>query len=294
MVSAPDSRDPAHGIVIGNTPYLEGDSADIIEQAVAAERAGWDGVFMGDHLVYGDWTDGPQSAFDPWITMAGIATRTDDLTLGTWVTTLPRRQPWQLARDLATLDRISDGRVMLGAGLGAEVLYTTFGHDWEPKRLGEKYDEALEVITGLWKGEAYSFEGDHFTVEEAVMRPTPVQEPRIPIVAGCWWPNKKPFHRGAEWEGIMPNWESLFGRGDHAGEPEVELRAMLEYYYEIAEDPGEIVLPVDPVGASAEYVEACEELGATWLLTTHANEIYPETESDEFSLIEQIRQGPPA
>lgn len=293
MTPEPNTRGPNHGVVLGNVPYLEGDSTAIVEHAIAAEDAGWDGVFMGDHLIYGEWTDQPQNAFDPWITLAAIATRTDDLTLGTWVTTLPRRHPWQLARNLATLDHLSDGRVMLGSGLGAEPLYTTFGQAWEPKRLGEKYDEALDVITGLWEGTPFSYDGDHFTVEETVMRPTPVQEPRIPIVTGCWWPNKKPFARGARWDGIMPNWPSLFGRDDGGGTPVADVRAMLEFYHGLTDDPGEIVLPVDPVGASTEYVETCKELGATWLLTTHADEIYPERETEGFSLEAQIRQGPP-
>jgi len=287
-----------HGVVIGNEPYLEGDTAAIVEHAVAAEEAGWDGVFMGDHLVSGEWTDQPQNVFDPWVTLAGIATRTDDLTLGTWVTTLPRRQPWQLARDLATLDHLSGGRVMLGAGLGAEPLYTTFGQSWEPKRLGERYDEALDVVTGLWEGDSFSYDGEHFTVDDAVMRPTPLQDPRIPIVMGCWWPNKKPFARGADYDGIMPNWPSLFGRegADGASSPEEEVREMLEFYHGITDAPGEILLPIDPVGGTADYVEACKELGATWFLTTHVDEIYSEDgerDASNFELRERIRRGPP-
>ena len=85
----------------------------------------------------------------------------------------------------------------------------------------------------------------------------------------------------------MPNWESLFGRGDHAGEPEVELRELLEYYHSITDDPGEIVLPIDPVGGSSRYVETALELGVTWFLTTH----YPEP--DGFDLRDRIEAGPP-
>lgn len=298
----PDSEEVNHGIVIGNVPYFDGDTPDIIEFAVAAEEAGWDGVFMGDHLGYGDSDGQPPAEYDPWITLAGIATRTDELTLGTWVTTLPRRQPWQVARNLATLDRLSNGRVLLGTGLGVEEFYTTFGQSWEPKQLGQKYDEALEVITGLWSGERFSYDGEHFTVDDAVMHPTPVQDPRIPILTGCWWPNKKPFARGAEYDGIMPNWPSLFGEGEYgtregSGEPTEEVREMMEFYHGITDEPGDIVLPIDPVGASSEYVETCTELGATWLLTTHADEIYAADESrrdtSAFSIEEQIRQGPP-
>lgn len=302
MSAQPSVGEVNHGIVIGNEPYMEGDSSSLVEHAVAAEAAGWDGVFMGDHLVNTEWADQPKAAFDPWMTLAGIATRTDDITLGTWVTTLPRRQPWQLARNLATLDHLSDGRVTLGAGLGGKSLYTTFGEPWEPKRLGQKYDEALDVITGLWTGEPFSYDGEHFTIDDAVMLPTPVQEPRIPIVMGCWWPNKKPFARGADYDGVMPNFPSLFGRGDHgtregSGTPAAEVREMMEFYHAVDDDPGEIVLPIDPVGGSQEYVETCKEMGATWLLTTHAEAIYSADETtrdtSEFSLEARIRRGPP-
>ncbi|MEF8813465.1 MAG: LLM class flavin-dependent oxidoreductase [Halovenus sp.] len=156
-------------------------------------RASFD---RADHLVYADWTEQPRAAFDPWITMAGIATRTDDVTPGTWVTTLPRRQPWQVARNLATLDHLSNGRVPLGAGLGAEPLYTTFGEPRGSTTLGEKYDEALDVITDLWSGEPFSYDGDHYTVDEATMLPTPCRNRASLVVMGCWWPNKKPFARG--------------------------------------------------------------------------------------------------
>lgn len=204
--------------------------------------------------------------------------------------------------DLATLDHLSDGRVMLGAGLGAEPLYTAFGESWEPKRLDQKYDEALDVITGLWRDEPFSYDGDHFTVDDAVVLPKPVQEPRIPIVLDGWWPNKKPFARAAEYDGIMPNWPSLFRRGDHAtrevsGTPGAEVREMMELYHTVADDTGEIVLPIDPVGASTQYVETCREVGATWLLTTHAGAIYSaeeaETDTSGFCLEGRIRQGPP-
>lgn len=300
--SQAQTQDVKHGIVIGNVPYLDGDSPDIVELGVAAEAAGWDGVFMGDHLVTDEFSGGPQSAFDPWISFAAIAARTDSVTLGTWVTTLPRRQPWQVARNLATLDQLSSGRVLLGSGLGAESLYTTFGQSWVPKELGRKYDEALDVITGLWEGNSFSYDGEFFDVEEAVMRPTPVQEPRIPIVAGCWWPNKKPFARGREYDGIMPNFQSMFGRGEYgtregSGNPSGEVREMLAFYHEISDDPGEIILPVDPVGGSQTYVDTCLEMGATWLLTTHADAIYADDKEErntaDFSLTSVVEAGPP-
>lgn len=289
-------EDLNHGLGLANFTAVA-DADTLVEYAVAAEDAGWDGVFLGDHLIdyrHESEPDEMWGLFDPWITLAGIATRTDTITLGTWITPVPRRQPWQLARDLATLDRLSDGRVILGAGLGTDLDYDRFGRSYDPARLGEQYDEALDVITGLWTGEPFSYDGDYYTIDEAVMRPTPVQQPRIPIVTGCWWPNKKPFQRGARWDGIMPAWPAMYGgegaHGEEAtGSPEEEAREMLEYYHGLDEDPGDVMLPIDFPDAPRDFLDTCAELGATWTVTTNYDQDY------NFGLsMDQIREGPPA
>jgi alkanesulfonate monooxygenase SsuD/methylene tetrahydromethanopterin reductase-like flavin-dependent oxidoreductase (luciferase family) len=278
---------PKHGLYLQNSTQYIGDLATpehLVEYAVAAEDAGWDGVFCADVLTT-DW-------IDPWITLSGIATRTDRIRLGTWVTPVPRRQPWQLARDLATLDQLSDGRVILGAGLGTEEDYTTFGEPWEPARNAARYDEALDVITGLWRGEPFTHHGDHFTVEDLAMQPTPVQEPRIPIVVGCWWPNKPPLHRGARWDGIMPYAASFIGQeGLHGepvtGTPEEAVRDIVAYYRDLADEPGEVVVPIDEAEMPPDFAETAAELGATWLLSTHLLD-----DDGHEQNLERIRAGP--
>lgn len=287
-----------YGLMLPASPALA-DTDSVVECAVAAEEAGWDGVFIGDHLIY-PWDEpDPEDmwgVFDPWIMFAGIATRTDHLRLGTWITPVPRRQPWQLARNLATLDHLSDGRVILGAGLGTEPDFTSFGRSFDKRRRGQQYDEALDVITGLWSGEPFSYDGEHYTIDEAMMLPTPVQEPRIPIVMGCWWPHKKPFQRAARWDGLMPYVPS-FGEeaGPHGleakGTPEEEVREMLEYYHGLTDEPGDIFLPLDPPGSSAEYVDVCTDLGVTWFYTNEL--ISAEYAGDLTGMMERIRQGPP-
>lgn len=280
---------PNHGLYLQNSPQYVGDLARpgrMVEYAVAAEEAGWDGVFVAD-VLSSEW-------LDPWITLAGVASRTERIRLGTWITPVPRRQPWQLARDLATLDRLSEGRVVLGAGLGTEEDYTAFGEPWEPGRIAERYDESLEVITGLWGDEPFSYDGEHFTVEEADLQPTPVQQPRIPILAGVWWPNKRPVHRGARWDGIMPYAPSFVGEeGLHGepvtGTPEEEVRDVVAYYREIADEPGEVVLPVDPPEAPPDFAETCADAGATWLLTTDLL-----ADEDHEENLEAVRSGPPS
>lgn len=302
MTSSNGSDAPRRGLILS----ARLDPSTSVEAAVAAEDAGWDGVFQIDHLV--DFTaTGPNDhgpLHDPWITWAGVASRTERITLGSYVTPIPRRQPWQLARDLATLDRLSDGRVVLGAGLGAPWDFEAFGEPYDQRTLAARYDEALEVIDGLWRGEPFTYRGDHYTVEEAVLRPTPVQEPRIPIVIGGWWPFTGPFERAARWDGIIPQWPSKFvGAGswvDEMGEHmrrvipdepdhETEVRELVTYYRDRCADPGEIILPVDVPSAPPRFAEFCAELGATWLLHD------PLLGSDDVEeMLDRIRCGPPA
>lgn len=289
-----------HGIVLPNWE-VEGDTERLVDYGVVAEDAGWDGVFLADHLAMGG-EDGHPDFPDPWITLSGIAARTDEIKLGSWVTPIPRRQPWQLARNLATLDRLSNGRVLLGTGLGRSFDYTTFGEPWEPKTLGAKYDEALDIITGLWTGEPFNYDGEHYTVNDAVLKPTPVQEPRIPIIIGGVWPNKKPFHRGSEWDGMMPHY-----RGDgvipaeginseqsddliipeRTDDPKAEVREMVEYYHGLSEESGELFLPADPPHASEDWIDFCKDIGITWL---YARNLDPENGMD--LNMEWVRNGP--
>lgn len=281
---------PKHGLYLQNCHVYIDDLAtpgNMVEYAVAAEEAGWDGVFLADGL----YPDFP--SIDPWTTHSGIATRTDSVTLGTWITPVARRHPWQLANDLATLDHLSDGRVLLGAGLGTEGNYTTFGEKWEPKRIARRYDEALEVITGLWSESPFSYDGEVFTVENAELPYGPVQEPRIPILLGGWWPNKKPFRRAAQWDGIMPAAPSFYGSEGEQGETptgpiEEEVADMVAYYRSQTDEPGEILLPIDVPEAPEDFAETCREHGATWLLTSDLLD----GESHEQNLA-RIREGPP-
>lgn len=300
-----DSTELNYGIALPNW-IVEGDAERLVEFAVAAEEAGWDGVLLADHLMYpplgpDETLDSPEyNDFpDPWLTAAGIATQTENIRLMSWITPIPRRQPWQLARNLATLDRLSNGRVMLGTGLGTPSDYTRFGQAWEPKRLGQMYDEALDVITGLWTGESFSYDGEFFSIDDAVLRPTPVQDPRIPIIVGGIWPNKKPFQRGARWDGMVPHYRgdgivpndgATFApsRDDELTHDE-EVRNMVEYYNAIADEPGDLFLPADPPDSGSDWISQCEQLGASWVYAR------PKRETGEWHLDEEyIREGPPS
>jgi len=120
-----------------------------VRAACAAQNAGWDGFFLWDHLAF-VW--GPPSG-DPWTTLAAVAAQTDGLTLGTAVTPLPRRRPQVVAQQVATLEQLNGGRVVLGVGLGGnEREFTDFGDDFDPRVRAKFLDEGLGVVRGLWPG----------------------------------------------------------------------------------------------------------------------------------------------
>ncbi|MDH5403068.1 MAG: LLM class flavin-dependent oxidoreductase [Candidatus Heimdallarchaeota archaeon] len=175
------------------------DPKQVIEFAILAEKSGWDGVFLPDHLMHHDsipWLDAN-------IMMTAIVCNTKNIKVGSWITPVVRRQPWQLAKELATLDILSNGRIILGAGIGAPPSdYTSFGIKYE--NMGEKLDEALEILDLCWKGETFDFEGKYYQLKDVRLLPKPIQKPRIPILIGGKWPGNKPFIRGAKWDGMMP------------------------------------------------------------------------------------------
>lgn len=300
-----DSARMNHGIFVPNYGSLANPEF-LVDIAVAAEAGGWDGLFLADHLT--DFAapaiDDHRPIADPWITLAGAASRTDHLRLGSYITPIARRQPWQLARNLATLDQLSGGRVILGAGLGTALDFEPYGREYETRRLGRQYDEALEVITGLWTGESFSFDGEFYTIKDAVLRPSPVQEPRIPILAGGWWPHKKPLQRGVRWDGIMPQWPSMLQHFpnvvvdnldpfyqdliDEQRSHEEEVREMLEYYHGLDGEPGEIVLRVELPSTPPDFADLCRELGVTWMLSRPV-----ESDATHDENLARVRDGPP-
>ncbi|MHA2042787.1 MAG: LLM class flavin-dependent oxidoreductase, partial [Candidatus Thorarchaeota archaeon] len=147
--------------------------------AKEAEECNWDGFFMWDHI-------NPETGFkkgvaDPWITLSAIAAVTERIRIGTTVTPLPRRRPQKVARETASLDVLSNGRLILGVGLGGPTDAEFEVEDTSARIRAEKLDESLDIITGLWSGEPFSFQGKHYKFDEVTFNPTPIQKPRIPI-----------------------------------------------------------------------------------------------------------------
>jgi alkanesulfonate monooxygenase SsuD/methylene tetrahydromethanopterin reductase-like flavin-dependent oxidoreductase (luciferase family) len=134
-----------------------------------------------------------------------MALSTRRIRFGTMVTPLARRRPWKVAREALSLDHLSNGRLILGIGLGDASIDTSFSHFGEEtdarKRAG-MLDEALEVLAGLFTAKSFSFEGKYYHLQEVSMLPPPVQQPRIPIWIGGIWLRQGPVQRALRYDGF--------------------------------------------------------------------------------------------
>ena len=178
------------------------DPGVLADLAVRAEEAGWDGVFLWDHVYYRV----PATAVtDPWIALAAMAVCTQRITIGPMVTPLARRRPHVVARQLVALDHLSGGRVVLGAGLGLDSSggeFSRFGEETDDRRRGDMLDEALELLTGLLSGAPVDHHGRYFTASDVRFRPRPVND-AIPIWVAARWPNRRPLRRAARYDGLF-------------------------------------------------------------------------------------------
>lgn len=176
----------------------------VAELAADAEAAGWDGVFVWDQLF---WRPPVRRVADPWITLAVIATATEKLRLGPMVTPLARRRPVKVAREAATLDRLSNGRLTLGVGLGSDRFageLSRTGEELDDRRRGRMLDESLAILAGAWSGEPVHHVGEHYTVDGIEFLPRSVQKPGIPVWAAGMPGNAKPIRRAAQLDGFFP------------------------------------------------------------------------------------------
>lgn len=173
--------------------------------ASEAEAAGWEGFFLYDHIGRDGYGMRPgDGVVDPWIALTAIASATERIRLGPLVTAVARRRPWKLAHEVTSLDHLSGGRVIFGAGLGGPSAFDAFGEDPNARVRAEKLDEGLEIMTALWRGEPLRHDGAHFHLDVEPFLPRPLQTPRVPIWVAGIWPNRPPFRRAARWDGAFP------------------------------------------------------------------------------------------
>jgi alkanesulfonate monooxygenase SsuD/methylene tetrahydromethanopterin reductase-like flavin-dependent oxidoreductase (luciferase family) len=178
-----------------------GDPRFLVELGIAAEGAGWDGVFLEDYIWYQG--DAAIPTCDPWAALTAMALRTARVRLGFEVVALARRRPWVVARQGAAVDQLSGGRFVFGVAQGdtGDPGFTSVHEPLGARVRAELLDEGLAIVAGLWAGEPFSFDGKHYTVDEVTFRPPPVQRPRPPIWIGGGYPNRGPTERALRWDG---------------------------------------------------------------------------------------------
>jgi alkanesulfonate monooxygenase SsuD/methylene tetrahydromethanopterin reductase-like flavin-dependent oxidoreductase (luciferase family) len=150
---------------------------ELRDLVVQAEELGFDAYWLNDH---------PTRSMDCWTTLAGLAMATTRIRLMSLVSCIYYRSPALLARQAADVDRLSGGRLVLGVGVGDDVPeFAQLGIDFPPARERQRaLEETLEIVSGLWSGEPFSYAGEHFSLERAKMSPGPVQEPHVPVMIG--------------------------------------------------------------------------------------------------------------
>jgi alkanesulfonate monooxygenase SsuD/methylene tetrahydromethanopterin reductase-like flavin-dependent oxidoreductase (luciferase family) len=243
-----------YGIIVN-----AGDPHGMADLAAEAEAAGWDGVFYYDAIAIGD-----AEMYDPWVVLAAMAMRTEQVRLGLIVAAPARRRPWKLARETMTVDRLSGGRLVVPVGLGTtdDQGFGGVGEPTDAKTRAELLDETLAILDGLWSGEPFAFMGRHYQFGSMTFRPTPVQRPRIPIWVVGMWQSTRSMQRVLRWDGIVTQTDDVD-----------EIRAISDHVEgERPADPRgpafEIVVqgstPADDPAAASEAVRPYADAGGTW------------------------------
>ena len=266
-----------------------GDIHTVADLAAEAEAAGWDAAFYWDGINIQD-----MPMYDPWVTMAAMALRTRRVRLGAIVSPLSRRRPWKLARETVSLDHLSGGRLIVPVGLGAldDGGFGKVGEPTDRKTRAELLDESLAILTGLWSGEPFQYDGKHYHLDTMTFLPQPVQSPRIPIWVVAMWPSERSMARALRYDGLLPN-----VRGADGAPRDVtpdDIREMAAYVAERRNQstPFDIVMegetPGDDPAQAAAIVRPFAEAGATWW-----NESRWGAMSDVALVRTRIQQGPP-
>jgi alkanesulfonate monooxygenase SsuD/methylene tetrahydromethanopterin reductase-like flavin-dependent oxidoreductase (luciferase family) len=262
-----------------------GTATEQLEQALLAEQAGWDGVFV--------WETG--YGVDPWALLAAVAVGTSRIKLGTMLTPLPWRRPWKLASQVATVDQLSGGRAILGVGLGGDDAgMPKTGEVTDLRGRAERLDEGIDLIRELWAG-GRGYQGRHYAYQEGTVdlagAARPVQE-RIPIWVVGAWPRPRSMRRALRCDGIIPQYQldGREGTPDDAG----ELRAWLASR---GAGPGLDVIaegetPAGDRAVAATVVAPWAAAGCTWWLETRWE--MPHDSPERMAQIrERLTAGPP-
>jgi alkanesulfonate monooxygenase SsuD/methylene tetrahydromethanopterin reductase-like flavin-dependent oxidoreductase (luciferase family) len=257
------------------------DPLTVARLSAEAEQAGWHGVFVWDHLR---WREPVVEIADAWVTLAAIATATERIRLGPMVTPLARRRPAKVARETATLDRLSGGRLTLGVGVGSDSFgneYSITGEELDDRTRAQMLDESLEILVAAWSGEPVHHRGEHYVVGGMRFLPRPVQRPGVPIWVAGSYGKMKPLRRAARHNGFIPVNLEL---PDQLAEMADQLTA-LRRAAGATRQPYDIVAALPPGRDPVPYAGA----GATWWLVD-----FPGDRVSVDQVRGVIRQGPAA
>ncbi|MCB8921488.1 MAG: LLM class flavin-dependent oxidoreductase [Ardenticatenaceae bacterium] len=256
-----------------------GDGATAVTIAQEAEAAGWDGFFMWE----------PVWGIDPWVALGAVAVSTQRIRLGTLLTPVSRRRPWKLASETATLDRLSNGRLILSVGLGAtDTGFANFGEETDRKRRAQLLDEGIDILQGLWQGQPFHYDGRHYHIRETdFMPPPPPVQPRIPIWCVGAWPYPKSMRRVLRCDGLLPTAIPADGPPRQASPGDVrQMKAYIEANRTL-DTPFDIVVEGRTAGADSELLQAYAAAGTTWWIES----MWESPEPADW--LARIRQGPP-
>lgn len=262
--------------------------------AGVAEEAGWDAVFTWETV----WWQ------DAWATLAAAATTTTRLRLGTLLTPAARYRPWDLASRVASVDRLSDGRVTLGVGLGAlNDNWLAFEPGEDRATRARRLDEVLEMSVGLMSGTPYTHQGEFWSARPPaeLIPPPPVQQPHPPVwCVGALVPGRtrqRSLERAARWQGIFPSVSA--GQEGHSGLTIDRLPEIVERVGALRVDAGleptayDVVVEGDSWGGFGDVrppVEAWAEAGATWWVESWWD--LPDTDEGRAETERRLTEGP--
>lgn len=268
--------------------FPAGDARQIADLSRDAEAAGWDAIFVWE----------PVWGVDAWVSLTAAAMQTQRIMLGTMLTPLSRMRPWKLASETATVDRLSGGRVILSVGLGAlDSGFEAFGEVQDRRIRAELMDEGLAIITGLWQGQPFNYNGKHYQVKETSFSPPPppVQQPRIPIWVVGAWPSAKSMQRALRYDGLLPHVMGEDGKGREATPDDIRAMKAFVAQNRTETTPFDIIMegetPGDDARAAAAIVQPWADAGVTWWIETMWST--PDAPTDLLDVQARIKQGPP-
>ena len=266
-------------------PYTN--ARTVAKYASLAEKAGWDGCFLGDAI----WCE------DPMISLAAAATITHRVRLGTMIIPMPLRRPWKVASESVALDHLSEGRLILGLGAGAVWMgWQGFPDEvTDPRVRAEMLDESIDILTLLYQRRPFDYDGRHYhlkltLVDEMHYPPKPLQQPRIPLWVVGIWPRQKSMQRVLKCDGIIVEKRNSEGAGEDATPTDIcEIKTYVDANRTLT-TPFDIVVVGKTAGLSRleqqDQLLPRRAVGLTWWM----EDMIGGTEDE---VIECLRNAPP-